>query len=198
MPELPDADLLAMLRDPERRHHGFGLMVRQYQRPLYAFVRRMLTGHDETQDVLQNTFLKAWKGLDGFRGDSTLRSWLHRIAHNEALSHMRRAKRAHLTRVEDAAEHLTAGMDHGEHVHAEEIQRRLQHALMRLPDKQRVVFVMRYFQEMPYAEMSAITGTSEGALKSSYHIAVKKIESWLTDQTIAPTGASHPRDANER
>jgi RNA polymerase sigma-70 factor (ECF subfamily) len=186
-----DAELLALLRREDQRHRAFRLLVERHQRPLYAFLRRMLTEHEAAQDVLQNTFLKAWNGIAGFRGDSALGSWLHRIAHNEAISHIRRERKGRTIDAVEAAEAMPGGMDHGEHITGEDIQQRLQHAVMRLPDKQRAVFVMRYFQEMPYAEMSTITGTSEGALKSSYHIAVKKIESWLAaDQTSNDSGSS--------
>ena len=184
MAELSDAELLALFRKEESRHYAFNLLVRQYQRRLYAFIRRMVTDHDEAKDVLQNVFLKAWTGLDGFRADAQLFSWLYRIAHNESLNHLRKMKRGLFVSEASVVERLTTTLDSSEHFSGDMIQRKLQRAIMRLPDKQRAVFTMKYFEEMKYETMSEITGTSVGALKSSYHIAVKKIEQWLiADQT---------------
>jgi RNA polymerase sigma-70 factor (ECF subfamily) len=184
MSDLSDNELLELFRKEDTRHYAFNLLVRQHQRMLYGFIRRMVTDHDEAQDVLQNTFIKAWNGLGNFRSGSKLSSWLYRIAHNECLNHLRSLKRGLFTSHESVVNKLTTTLDSSEHFNGDAIQRKLQHALMRLPDKQRAVFTMRYFDEMKYEDMSAITGTSVGALKSSYHIAVKKIESWLTaDQT---------------
>ncbi len=184
MSELTDNELLTLFRKEDSRNYAFNLLVRQYQRRLYSFVRRMITDHDEAQDVLQNTFIKAWNGLDKFREDSKLYSWLYRIAHNECLNHLRSAKRGLFTSDPTAVERLTTTVDSSEHFSGDMIQKKLQRALMRLPDKQRAVFTMKYFDELKYEEISTITGTSVGALKSSYHIAVKKIETWVTlDQT---------------
>lgn len=184
MSELSDSELLALFRKEESRHYAFNLLVRQYQRKLYSFIRRMITDHDEAQDVLQNTFIKVWNGLDKFREDSKLYSWLYRIAHNECLNHLRSLKKGIFTSDESVVERLTTTLDSSEHFNGDLIQKKLQRALMKLPDKQRAVFTMKYFDELKYEEISDITGTSVGALKSSYHIAVKKIESWVTtDQT---------------
>ncbi|MBK9175911.1 MAG: sigma-70 family RNA polymerase sigma factor [Flavobacteriales bacterium] len=194
MGEFSDAELLALYRKEESRNYAFNLLVRQYQRRLYAFIRRMVTDHDEAQDVLQNTFIKAWKGLDRFREESQLYSWLYRIAHNECLSHLRRQRRHLFVSDAKAIERLTTTLDSSEHFSGDAIQRRLQAAVLRLPDKQRAVFIMKYFEGLKYEEMSTATGTSVGALKSSYHIAVKKIEQWLVmDQTKdAPQASKSP------
>ena len=186
MSELSDIELLALFRKEESRHYAFNLLVRQYQRRLYSFVRRMITDHDEAQDVLQNTFIKAWNGLDKFREDSKLYSWLYRIAHNECLNHLRSAKRGLFTSDEAVVGRLTTTLDSSEHFSGDMIQKKLQRALMRLPAKQRAVFTMKYFEELKYEEISTITGTSVGALKSSYHIAVKKIEQWVTTDVGVP------------
>ncbi len=184
MSDLSDTELLTLLRREESRHYAFNLLVRRTQQRLYGFVRRMVTDHDMAQDVLQNTFVKAWQGLDRFRGDAQLFSWLYRIAHNECLDHLRRARRASFVDAGTLVDRLTATVDDSAYFSGEEIEKRLQRAVMRLPDKQRAVFTMKYFQELKYEEMSTITGTSVGALKSSYHIAVKKVEQWVTgDQT---------------
>lgn len=191
MKEFTDAELLALFNEEDKRHYAFNLLVRQYQRRLYGYIRRMLTDHDEAQDVLQNTFVKAWNGLDSFRGDSQLYSWLYRIAHNECLNHLRKARRRVFVSNEAVIERLTTTLDSSEHFSGDLIQQRLQRAVMRLPDKQRAVFNMKYFDGMKYEDMSTVTGTSVGALKSSYHIAVKKIEAWLTvDQTKGGGDAS--------
>lgn len=184
MSDLSDSELLALFHKEESRHYAFNLLVRQYQGRLYAFIRRMVTDHDETKDVLQNVFLKAWTALDGFRGESQLYSWLYRIAHNECLNHLRKMKRGLFVSDESVMDRLTTTLDSSEHFSGDMIQRKLQEAVMRLPDKQRAVFTMKYFEGMKYETMSEVTGTSVGALKSSYHIAVKKIEERLTnDQT---------------
>ena len=180
------------------RHYAFNLLVRQYQRRLYAFIRRMVTDHDEAQDVLQNTFLKAWSGLDTFREEAQLYSWLYRIAHNECLNHLRGLRNKFFVSSDLVIERLSTTMDSSEHFSGDAIQRRLQHAVMRLPDKQRAVFIMKYFEGMKYEDMSTATGTSVGALKSSYHIAVKKIEQWLSvDQTFGTAGTSDPTKHEE-
>ena len=184
MTDLSDTELLALFRKEDSRHYAFNLLVRQHQQRLYSSIRRMITDHDETQDVLQNTLIKAWHGLDTFRGDSHLHSWLHRIAHNESLTHLRKMKRGLFTNDGTVLAQLSTSVDNSAHFSGDAIQRKLQKAVMRLPDKQRAVFNMKYFDALKYEKISEITGTSVGALKSSYHIAVKKIEEWLiTDQT---------------
>ena len=187
MPDLSDAELLALFSKEESRHYAFNLLVLQYQKRLYAFVRRMVTDPDETQDVLQNTFIKAWNGLGSFRGDSQLYSWLYRIAHNESISHLNRMKRGLFTSDAAVLDRLTTTLDNSEHFSGDAIQRRLQQAVMRLPPKQRAVFNMKYFDGLKYEDMSRITGTSVGALKASYHLATRKVEDWITrpDQTMS-------------
>jgi RNA polymerase sigma-70 factor (ECF subfamily) len=196
--ELSDSELLALFRKEESRHYAFNLLVRQYQRRLYAFIRRMVTDHDEAQDVLQETFIKAWHGLDGFRAESQLFSWLYRIAHNECLNHLRKAKRRVFVSNDAVIERLSTTLDSSEHFSGDAIQRKLQAAVMRLPAKQRAVFTMKYFDALKYEDMSRVTGTSVGALKSSFHIAVKKIENWLvSDQTIAGMPPSKQPDSDD-
>ncbi|MBK6343103.1 MAG: sigma-70 family RNA polymerase sigma factor [Flavobacteriales bacterium] len=195
---MSDAELLALFRKEESRHYAFNLLVRQYQRRLYAFIRRMVTDHDEAQDVLQETFIKAWHGLDGFRAESQLFSWLYRIAHNECLNHLRKAKRRVFVSNDAVIERLSTTLDSSEHFSGDAIQRKLQIAVMRLPAKQRAVFTMKYFEALKYEDMSRVTGTSVGALKSSFHIAVKKIENWLlTDQTKLGLPTSKKQDSDD-
>ena len=185
MSELSDKELLDLFHKEESRHYAFNLLMRQFQRPLYSFVRRMITDPDETKDVLQNVFVKAWNGLGTFRGDSQLYSWLYRIAHNESITHLKKMRRGLFVSNDLVIERLTTTLDSSEHFSGDAIEKKLQRAVMRLPAKQRAVFTMKYFEAMKYEEMSRVTGTSVGALKASYHIAVKKIEAWVTapDQT---------------
>lgn len=184
-----DTELLRMCQDESSKHYGFSLLVKKHQRGLYAFVRRMITDGDETNDVLQDTFVKAWRSLHTFRGDARLSSWLHRIAYTTAIDHLKKMRRGLFVSQASVVESLSASLDHSEHFSGDAIERELQRAVMRLPDRQRAVFTLRYFQELPYAEISAITGTSVNSLKSSYHIAAKKIEQALSilDRTNAPS-----------
>ncbi|MEB2340631.1 MAG: sigma-70 family RNA polymerase sigma factor [Flavobacteriia bacterium] len=187
MNTLDDGELLALFRKEESRHYAFNQIVRLHQRRLYAFIRRMVTDPAETEDILQDVFLKAWTGLENFRGEARLDTWLFRVAHNESISHLRRLKRRSLFNERRLARQLTVTLASEEHFSGDAVQQKLQRAVMNLPPKQRAVFTMKYFDGMKYSEMSRVTGTSEGALKASFHIAVKKIEQELTasDQTIA-------------
>lgn len=145
----------------------------------------MVLDHQDTQDILQNTFIKAWKGLPAFRADSKLFSWLYRIAHNETLNFIKKQRKKLFKRDDELLEQARGVVEGGIEFTPDEIQQKLQLAVSGLPEKQRAVFVMKYFQELKFIEISEITGTSVGALKSSYHIAVKKIEKSLTnDQTF--------------
>jgi len=197
MTELSDAELLELFRKEESRHYAFNLLVRQHQRRLYGFIRRMVTDHDAAQDVLQDTFVKAWHGLSNFRGESQIFSWLYRIAHNECLNYLRKAKRRLFVSNDEVIERLTTTLDSSEHFSGDAIQQKLQRAVMRLPDKQRAVFIMKYFDAMKYEDMSRATGTSVGALKSSFHIAVKKIEQWLVADQTKPTALTSEHQPND-
>ena len=159
----------------------FNDLVRQYSEPLYWHVRGIVGSHDDTDDLLQDIFIKVWKALPGFRGDSDPFTWLWRIATNEALSFLRKAKvRAALsfTSIDKEAERIS---DPTPFFDGDKAMRALRKAIASLPDKQRLVFTMRYYEELPYEQIAAITGTSEGALKASYHIAYEKIKAFLTN-----------------
>ncbi|MCU0319193.1 MAG: RNA polymerase sigma factor [Flavobacteriales bacterium] len=179
MNALSDEELLRLFREERTRHQAFDQLMRQYQQRLYHFVRRMVNDHDAAQDVLQDSFVKIWHSLPDFRGGSALYSWMYRIVHNQCLDHLRKANRRTFVGTDHLSDNGTGAPDASAHLSSDEIGLLLQQALMRLPDKQRAVFTMRYFDELKYEDMSRITGTSVGALKSSYHIAVKKIEQWL-------------------
>lgn len=169
-----DKKILKLLSDEATLRQGFTLLVRQYSAPLYAKVRRIVVSHEDADDVMQNAFIKAWNNLGSFRGDSKLSTWLFRIAVNEALDFLRRQKVMPVVESEDlqsVARHLMAD----DFFDGDEAQAMLQAAIAKLPAVQRTVFCLRYYDEMKYSEMSAMLGTSEGALKASYHLAVKKI-----------------------
>lgn len=174
-----DNTLKAMLASPKERRRGFELVVRQYGQSLYWQVRRIVLQHDDADDVLQNTFLKAWQALDTFHGDSKVQTWLSRIAINEALDFMRRQKNHPTHSTDDADLGIASQLMADNYFDGDETAAQLQEAIAQLPDVQRTVFQMKYFDDMKYSEISQVLGTSEGALKASYHIAVKKISSFF-------------------
>ena len=175
-----DEELLQALRDPSCRYEAFEELVRCYSQPLYLQIRRLVQWHDDADDVLQNTFLKAWSAIASFRGESRLSTWLYRIALNEALTFLTRTKTA--DSLDDADDSATRSLQSDPYFDGDELQARLQEAISLLPPKQRIVFNMKYFDEMKYEEMSDILGTSVGALKASYHLAVKKIEAYFREK----------------
>ncbi len=177
--------LLSALQDPSKRSQAFGELVSAYQRMLYQHIRRMVQDHDDTDDVLQNTFLKAWKNLDRFRGDAALRTWLYRIATNEALTLLNQRKRRAYSDVEDLQDDPRHSRSAGADPEGNEIQRQLQAAIETLPERQRMVFTLRYFDEMKYEEIATVLETSVGGLKANYHHAVKKIEKYLSSRVNA-------------
>jgi RNA polymerase sigma factor (sigma-70 family) len=174
-----DQKLLEQFKNPETRNYAFNLLVREYQKRLYWHIRKILIDHDDTDDVLQNVFIKVWKNLDNFKGDSLLYTWLYRIATNESITFLNQKKKRASVPLDEASTFLAANLESDHYFKGDEIQAKLQKAILTLPDKQRLVFNMKYFDEIKYEAMSEILGTSVGALKSSYHIAVKKIEEYL-------------------
>lgn len=176
-----DKELLGLFRISESRDHAFKLIVDKYKERLYWHIRKLLIDHNDTDDTLQNTFLKVWTGLDNFREDSGLFTWLYRIATNEALSFLNSKKRRFLIPLVDVEKQLANALEDDAYFNGDELQLKLQKAILTLPEKQRVVFNMKYFDEMKYEDMSVILETSVGALKASFHHAVKKIEKYLTE-----------------
>lgn len=183
---MTDEELLLKFRDPDTRNYAFNLLVRKYQQKIYGHVRKMVIDHDDANDLTQETFIKVWNSLEQFRGDSQLYTWVYRIATNECLNFLNKKRRRFflpigdvegelLEKLESNANFTTGGVEPS----GDEVQLVLQKALLKLPDKQRLVFNMKYFDDMKYEEISAITGTSVGALKASYHLAVKKIEEFI-------------------
>ena len=179
MNELDDSQLKSLLDNPKTLRKGFEMMVRQYSEQLYWQVRRIVLTHEDANDVLQNTFVKAWNGLSGFHGDSKLVTWLSRIAINESLDFMRRQKNLTMISTDDLDMGIANRLMADDYFDGNQTEAQLQEAIAQLPEVQRLVFTMRYFDEMKYSEISRITGTSEGALKASYHIAVKKISDFF-------------------
>lgn len=155
------------------------MLVRVYQQKVYWLARKMVIDHDDADDVTQEVFIKVHRSIGTFREDSQLFTWLYRIATNECLTFLNKKRRRFFLPLEDVGSELAAKIDSSPSIGGDEIQKKLQKALLTLPDKQRLVFNLKYFEEMPYEEMAAVTGTSEGALKASYHHAVKKIEEFL-------------------
>ena len=167
--------LLKQLRDPKTQRRAFETVVRQYSEQLYWQVRRIVLTHDDANDVLQNAFIKAWQALDNFHGEAKLLTWLSRIAINESLDFMRRQKNLTLVSADDANLGVADRLMADDYLDGDETQAQLQEAIASLPDVQRTVFQLRYYDEMKYSDISRLLDTSEGALKASYHIAVKKI-----------------------
>lgn len=176
---MDDKELLDKIRNPDTRNYGFNLLVRTWQRRVYGHVRKMVIDHDDADDLTQEIFIKVCKNIHQFREDSQLYTWIYRIATNECLSFLKKKRRRFLLPIGDVEAELSYKIDHGEYISGDEIQIKLQKALLTLPDKQRLVFNMKYFDEMSYDDISDITGTSVGALKASFHHAVKKIEDFL-------------------
>ncbi len=174
-----DKELLEKFRQEDTRHYAFNLLVREYQKRLYWHIRKILIDHDDTNDVLQNVFVKVWRNLDNFKGESQLYTWLYRIATNESITFLNQKKKRAGVPLDEASSFLGTSLQSDAHFKGDEIQAKLQQAVLTLPDKQRIVFNMKYFDNIKYEEMSAILQTSVGALKASYHHAVKKIESYL-------------------
>ncbi len=186
MNELSDIQLLQQFRQAAESPNGaamrqqvFRVLVTRYQKKLYWHIRRMLIDHDDTDDVLQNTFIKVWRALDGFKEDAQLYTWLYRIATNETLSFIRQRKADLHVRFGDVEYNIESKLHDDNYFRGDEIQKKLQLAIQTLPEKQRLVFNMKYFEEMRYEDMSAVLETSVGALKASYHHAVKKIEAYI-------------------
>lgn len=174
-----DLELLAQFRQPETRERAYTSIVRKYQERLYWHIRRMVVNHEDTNDVLQNVFIRVWNGLENFREDAKLYTWLYRVATNECLSFLEQQKKKASVSLSDVEEGLANQVQADKDFDAKKIEWKLQLAIQKLPEKQRIVFSLRYYDEMPYEEMSRVLDTSEGALKASYHHAVKKIEDYL-------------------
>src|SRR3954468_11272829 len=174
-----DTELLALFRETDTREKAFTEIVKKYQERLYWHIRRMLVDHEDTNDVLQNVFIRVWNGLENFREDAQLYTWLYRIATNESLTFIEQQKKKASVSLDAVESSISNKIKADKHFDPNKLEWKLQVAIQQLPEKQRVVFNLRYYDEMPYEEMSRILETSEGALKASYHHAVKKIEDYI-------------------
>lgn len=183
---ITEEELQSLIATPNRRREGFALLVKMYSPRLYWQLRRMVYNHEDANDLLQNTFIKAWEALDGFRGASKLSTWLYRIALYEGLNFLKQQRRhqEHTYSSEDEAlaSHLLNQLESDPYFDGDEYEQRFQAALLTLPEKQALVFRLRYYDEMPYEEISELTGTSVGALKASYHHAVNKLKTILGEE----------------
>lgn len=179
MQHYSDEELLTMFKDENSRNMALHHLIQKYQQKLYWHIRKIVIDHDDTDDILQNTFIKVWKGLENFKEESQLYTWLYRIATNESLTFLRQKQKKNTSSIHPIEYQLNQSLESDSLFNGDEIQLKLQKAILTLPEKQRVVFNMRYYDEMPYEAMSEILETSVGALKASYHHAAKKIEEFL-------------------
>lgn len=179
---MKEDELISLLSVPVKRAAAFSQVVRTYQERLYWHIRKMVLSHEDANDILQNTFLKAWNALDTFRGEAQLSTWLYRIATNETLTFLSNRKsqiRAQSLELESA---LVQQLSSDSYFNGSEVQLKLQNAILMLPEKQRLVFNMKYFDDLTYEQIESVLGTTVGALKASYHHAVKKIEKFLIEE----------------
>lgn len=176
---MDDKELLAKFSQADTRNYAFNQLVKKYQQKVYWHVRKVVIDHDDADDLTQETFVKVWQNLEKFKGDSQLFTWIYRIATNECLTFLNKKKRKFFLPIGDVSKELIRKLEASEYISGDEIALKLQKALLTLPEKQRLVFNMKYFDEMKYEEISEVLGTSVGALKASYHHAVKKIEEYM-------------------
>lgn len=176
---IAEVDLVEELKDSKTQARAFEMLVNTYKKRLYWHIRRIVLDHDDADDVLQNTFIKVFRNIDGFKGDSKLYSWMYRIATNESLSFLKQKSRKQGISNEELQSQALGNLEADVYFEGDEIQMKLQKAIATLPEKQKLIFNMKYFQDLKYGEISEILETSVGGLKASYHIATKKIEALL-------------------
>ncbi|GHV04722.1 DNA-directed RNA polymerase sigma-70 factor [Bacteroidia bacterium] len=180
MQQYTEEELVERLRDNTTLRSAFTQVVSMYSEKLYWQIRKMVLSHDDANDLLQNTFMKAWMNIEYFRGDAKLSTWLYKIAINECITFLNRQRATQNVSMDDTDVYLLERLKGDEYFDGDEAQMKLQQAIVQLPEKQRLVFNLKYFEDMKYENMSDILGTSIGALKASYHHAVKKVEDFLT------------------
>lgn len=176
-----DDQILEAFRLADRKALAFTWLVQRDQKKIYWFIRRMVIDHDDANDLVQETFIRAWNSLSGFRGESKLVYWMYRIATNITLTFLEKKKRKGLLPMPENTEELMQKLHAGNFINGNAVQLHLQEAILTLPEKQRLVFQLRYYDEIPYEEMSGMLDTSVGALKASFHHAVKKVEQYMLD-----------------
>lgn len=175
-----DTDILSLYKDESTRNKSLEILIDKYQQKLYWHIRKIVIDHDDSDDVLQNTYIKIWKGLANFKEESALFTWMYRIATNESITFLNQKNKRNTTSLHPIEYQLSKDLESDQYFKGDQIQMKLQQAILTLPEKQRIVFNMRYFDEMPYEQMSEVLETSVGALKASYHLAAKKVEEFLT------------------
>jgi len=184
MKQVEDEEILAKFSDESTRNEAFNLLITKYQEKIYWHVRRLVIDHDDADDLVQEVFIKVWKNLGKFRSDSKLYTWIYRIATNESITFLNKQKQRNQTSFEEVSEELAESLIASSYFNGDKVQMKLQQALLTLPEKQRLIFNMKYYDELKYDEISEILGTSVGALKASFHIAVKKIEVFMLNDDI--------------
>ncbi|MDA9328735.1 sigma-70 family RNA polymerase sigma factor [Flavobacteriales bacterium] len=176
-----DEDIIEKIKDKKTVDYGFNLLMEKYQEKVYWVIRRMVIDHESSDDIAQETFVKVWKNLDKFKGESKLYTWIYRIATNEALTHLRKKKRRFFLPIGDVENELRSTLEADTYYGGDEIQLKLQKAILTLPEKQRLVFNMKYFEELKFREIAEVLEVTVGSLKAQYHHAVKKIEKYLKE-----------------
>lgn len=176
---MEEKEFILQLLNPKTQNNAFQKLLSDYKRPLYNHIRNIVLDHDDANDVLQNTFIRVFQNLNKFKGESKLYSWIYRIATNESITFINKKAKINGATSSELKSKIVENLEADTHFDGNEIQIKLQKAILILPEKQQLVFKMRYFEEIKYEEMSTILGTSVGALKASYHLAVKKIENFI-------------------
>jgi RNA polymerase sigma factor (sigma-70 family) len=184
MKQVEDDEILAKFSVESTRNEAFNLLVTKYQEKIYWHIRRLVIDHDDADDLVQEVFIKIWKNLSKFRSDSKLYTWIYRIATNDCITFLNKKKQRNNIPLEDVSDELSESLIASSYFNGDKIQMKLQQALLILPEKQRLIFNMKYYDELKYEEISEILGTSVGALKASFHIAVKKIEAFMLNDDI--------------
>jgi len=185
MKQVEDEEILEKFSNESTRNEAFNLLISKYQEKIYWHVRRLVIDHDDADDLVQEVFIKVWKSLAKFRNDSKLYTWIYRIATNECITFLNKKKQRNQTPLDEVSEELSESLVASSYFNGDKIQMKLQQALLTLPEKQRLIFNMKYYDDLKYDEISAILGTSVGALKASFHIAVKKIEVFMLNDEIS-------------
>ncbi|CAM4148785.1 RNA polymerase sigma-70 factor, ECF subfamily [Pedobacter westerhofensis] len=185
MKQVEDDEILEKFSQENTRNEAFNLLISKYQEKIYWHVRRLVIDHDDADDLVQEVFIKVWKSLAKFRNDSKLYTWIYRIATNESITFLNKKKQRNQTPLDEVSEELSESLVASSYFNGDKIQMKLQQALLTLPEKQRLIFNMKYYDDLKYDEISAILGTSVGALKASFHIAVKKIEVFMLNDEIS-------------
>ena len=184
MKQVEDSEILEKFSNIKTRDEAFNLLLNKYQQKIYWHIRRLVIDHDDTDDLAQDVFIKVWKNLENFRSDSQLYTWIYRIATNESITFLNKQKQRNNTPLDEVSGELEETLVASSYFDGDKIQMKLQKALLTLPEKQRLIFNMKYFDDLKYEEIAAITGTSVGALKASFHIAVKKVETFMLNEDI--------------